>query len=142
MSFNKLRGRRPCSTARRSTKSAGFTMIEVLVALAIIAIALGASLRAVGSLAGNATRLHERMLAGWSADNVLATMTLDHQWPEIGTTVEPCPQGNLDLRCSITVRSTPNPLFRQIDVVVRRGENDESLANITTVVPNESRRSL
>jgi general secretion pathway protein I len=117
-------------------------MIEVLVALAIIAIALGASLRAVGSLASNSTRLHERMLAGWSADNALTIVQLQHQWPEIGTSVIECPQGDLDLRCSVTVRSTPNPLFRQIEVVVRRANNEEILASITTVVPNETRRSL
>lgn len=127
---------------RRPPRAAGFTMIEVLVALAIIAIALGASLRAVGSLAGNATRLHERMLAGWSADNVLATMTLEHQWPELGTTVVACAQGDLDLNCSISVRSTPNPLFRQVEVSVRRSHSDEALADITTVIPNETRRSL
>jgi general secretion pathway protein I len=126
----------------RARRAAGFTMIEVLVALAIIAIALGASLRAVGSLASNSSRLHERMLAGWSADNALTTLTLAHQWPEIGTSVTACPQGDLDLRCTITVRSTPNPLFRQVEVTVRRANNDAVLANITTVMPNETRRSL
>ncbi len=126
----------------RLARMGGFTMIEVLVALAIIAIALGASLRAVGSLAGNSSRLHERMLASWSADNALATIVLSHQWPDLGTTVTACPQGDLDLRCTVTVRSTPNPLFRQVDVVVKRANNDEALANITTVLPNETRRSL
>ena len=133
--------------ARRTPKhtrkrSAGFTMIEVLVALAIIAIALGASLRAVGSLATNSSRLHERMLAGWSADNVLTVMTLQRQWPDIGTTVTACPQADLDLRCTVTVRATPNPLFRQIEVSVRRANASDTLANITTVIPNETRRSL
>ncbi|CAB3778863.1 type II secretion system minor pseudopilin GspI [Pararobbsia alpina] len=127
---------------RRVRRSAGFTMIEVLVALAIIAIALGASLRAVGSLATNSTRLHERMLAGWSADNVLATMRLERRWPEIGSTVTACSQADLDLRCTVTVRATPNPLFRQVEVVVRLVNGNDSLASISTVVPNESRRSL
>lgn len=127
---------------RRARRSAGFTMIEVLIALAIIAIALGASLRAVGSLATNSTRLHERMLAGWSADNVLTTMRLERVWPEIGSTVTACAQADLDLRCTMTVRGTPNPLFRQVEVAVRRANGNETLARVTTVIPNESRRSL
>lgn len=144
MPFNKHRALLSRRSLRRSAgrRSAGFTMIEVLVALAIIAIALGASLRAVGSLASNSSRLHERMLAGWSADNALTTISLQHQWPEIGTSVVECPQGDLALVCAITVRSTPNPLFRQIEVVVRRANNEEVLASITTVIPNETRRSL
>ncbi|MEJ0003222.1 MAG: type II secretion system minor pseudopilin GspI [Pararobbsia sp.] len=127
---------------RRARRSAGFTMIEVLIALAIIAIALGASLRAVGSLAANSTQLHERMLAGWSADNALATIKLQHHWPELGTTVAPCPQADLSLECTMTVRATPNPLFRQVEVAVRRVGGHDTLARITTVIPNETRRSL
>jgi general secretion pathway protein I len=127
---------------RPARRSAGFTMIEVLVALAIIAIALGASLRAVGSLATNSTRLHERMLAGWSADNVLTTMRLERQWPEIGSSTTGCPQADLNLRCIVTVRATPNPLFRQVEVAVRRVNGNDTLARISTVIPNESRRSL
>ena len=53
-------------------------MIEVLIALAIIAIALAASLRAVGALATGEADLHRRLLAGWSADNELAQMRLSH----------------------------------------------------------------
>jgi general secretion pathway protein I len=126
----------------RARRSAGFTMIEVLIALAIIAIALGASLRAVGSLAANTTRLHERMLAGWSADNVLTTMRLERRWPDIGTNVVSCPQADLNLRCIVTVRATPNPIFRQVEVAVRRVNGNDTLARISTVIPNESRRSL
>ncbi len=126
----------------RARRSAGFTMIEVLIALAIIAIALGASLRAVGSLAANTTRLHERMLAGWSADNVLTTMRLERRWPDIGTSAVSCPQADLNLSCIVTVRATPNPIFRQVEVAVHRVNGNDTLARISTVIPNESRRSL
>src|ERR1700684_1363530 len=78
----------------------GFTMIEVLVALAIIAVALSASLRAVGSLASGEADLHRRLLAGWSADNTLAQLRLTHAWPNVGETSFECSQGNLQLICT------------------------------------------
>ena len=92
------------------TRSRGFTMIEVLVALAIIAVALAASLRAVGALANGEADLHRRLLAGWSADNELAQLRLTHTWPDIGTRTFDCSQGNLKLTCTDRVSTTPNPI--------------------------------
>ena len=81
--------------------------------LAIIAIALAASLRAVGALAASEADLHDRLLAGWSADNALAQLRLAHTWPDIGEHSFDCSQGNLHLTCTQHVTSTPNPDFRR-----------------------------
>ena len=127
--------------ARRDV-ARGFTMIEVLVALAIIAIALAASLRAVGALAASEAELHERLLAGWSANNALAQLHLAHTWPDIGTRNFDCSQGNLPLLCTQRVSATPNPTFRRIDVSVTTPGRDGNLAQLVTVVPNETNRPL
>ena len=59
-------------TVRKPNRgSAGFTLLEVLVALVIIGTALGASLRAVGSLTQNSADLRAAMMATWSAENQL-----------------------------------------------------------------------
>ena len=60
---------------------AGFTLLEVLVALVIIATALGASLRAVGSLTQNSSDLRGSMMATWSAENRLTQIRLAQEWP-------------------------------------------------------------
>ncbi|MCC8402095.1 type II secretion system minor pseudopilin GspI [Paraburkholderia sp. MMS20-SJTN17] len=120
----------------------GFTMIEVLVALAIIAVALAASLRAVGSLASGEADLHRRLLAGWSADNALAQLHLKHAWPDIGSTSFDCSQGNLQLLCTENVTATPNPVFRRIEVMVTMPGQTGNLAQMVTVVANETNRSL
>jgi general secretion pathway protein I len=120
----------------------GFTMIEVLVALAIIAVALAASLRAVGSLASGEADLHRRLLAGWSADNTLAQLRLTHAWPNVGETSFDCSQGNLQLICTEHVTATPNPVFRRVEVMVTMPGGSGNLAQMVTVVANENNRSL
>ncbi|SDQ18002.1 general secretion pathway protein I [Paraburkholderia fungorum] len=137
---------RRCSSLNRTGYSGrtqrGFTMIEVLVALAIIAVALSASLRAVGSLASGEADLHKRLLAGWSADNTLAQLHLTHAWPSVGSTSFECSQGNLQLMCTENVTSTPNPVFRRVEVMVTMPGRSGNLAQMVTVVANENNRSL
>ncbi|SEB01410.1 type II secretion system minor pseudopilin GspI [Paraburkholderia sartisoli] len=123
-------------------RSRGFTMIEVLVALAIIAVALAASLRAVGSLATGEADLHKRLLAGWSADNTLAQLRLARAWPEVGAHSFDCSQGNLQLICTENVSATPNPVFRRVDVTVTTPGGSGNLAQLVTVIANETNRPL
>ncbi|PXW29673.1 type II secretion system minor pseudopilin GspI [Paraburkholderia caballeronis] len=127
---------------RRALRARGFTMIEVLVALAIVAIALAASLRAVGSLATSEADLHRRLLAGWSADNALAQLRLAHAWPDVGEREFDCSQGNLPLVCVERVSATPNPVFRRVEVSVSTPGQSGSLAQLVTVIGNETNRSL
>jgi general secretion pathway protein I len=120
----------------------GFTMIEVLVALAIIAVALAASMRAVGNLATSEADLHQRLLAGWSADNVLAQLRLTHAWPALGVTQFDCSEGNLALVCTESVSSTPNPLFRRVEISVTAPGHKGNLAQLMTMFDDEINRSL
>jgi len=127
----------------RSTFHArGFTMIEVLVALAIIAVALAASLRAVGMLANDEGELHRRLLAGWSADNALTEVHLIREWPDIGVQSFDCSQGNLPLTCTERVSATPNPIFRRVEISVTTPGRSGNLAQLVTVVANETNRGL
>lgn len=130
---------KPKSTLRQNR---GFTMIEVLVALAIIAVALAASLRAVGALATGEADLHNRLLAGWSADNELAQLRLMHTWPDIGSRAFDCSQGNLKLICTDNVSSTPNPIFRRVEVIVTSPGKPGNLAQMVAVMANETNRAL
>jgi general secretion pathway protein I len=124
------------------SRTRGFTMIEVLVALAIIAVALAASLRAVGMLANDEADLHRRLLAGWSADDALTDLHLSHTWPEVGTQTFDCSQGNLPLTCTQRVTATPNPVFRRVEVSVTTPGHSGNLAQLVTVVANETNRAL
>jgi len=100
-------------------------LLEVLVALVIVGTALGASLRAVGSLTQNSNDLRASMMANWSAENRLAQIRLAHEWPELGQRRFDCPQGELRFECEENVFATPNPLFRRVEVSVFDAKNTE-----------------
>lgn len=126
--------RNHCPSERRS---AGFTLLEVLVALVIVGTALGASLRAVGSLTQNSSDLRASMMATWSAENRLAQIRLAHEWPELGQHTFACPQGELQLVCEENVYATPNPFFRRVEVSVFDSQNTERrIIKLAQVVPN------
>ena len=110
---------------RNPDKTGGFTLLEVLVALIIVVTALGASLRAVGSLTQNSDGLRSAMMATWSAENRLVQVRLAKTFPAVGKQSFPCPQGDLHLMCEEEVIASPNPRLRRVEVSVFDEANPE-----------------
>lgn len=116
----------------------GFTLIEVLVALAIVAVALLACIRAVGVMGQAGVELENRLLAQLSARNQLALLRATQTFPPLGLTAFDCPQGTLVLRCEQEARSTPNEFFRRVEVrVYLDGQPAHALARLIGVLPRE-----
>ena len=105
--------------------ASGFTLLEVLVALVIVGTALGAGLRAVGSLTSNSAGLRASMMATWSAENRLVQIRLGREFPQVGKRNFPCAQGDLQLICEEEVITSPNPQLRRIEVSVFDAERPE-----------------
>jgi general secretion pathway protein I len=99
-------------------KSRGFTLIEVLVALGIVAIALVAGLQATAALTTNAMRQSSVLLAQICAENELVRVRLARQMPGAGERRTACRQGNTDFEVALTVAPTPNPNFLRVDAQV------------------------
>ena len=99
-------------------RECGFTLIEVLVALAIVAITLGAGMKAAGSLTANTARLGDVTAAQWCADNQLTALKLAHRYPDIGDADFACEQLGRVYPGKLIVRPTPNPNFRRVDARV------------------------
>jgi general secretion pathway protein I len=72
--------------------ASGFSLVEVLVAVAVVAIALGAGLRAAGVLIDNSQRLSDVIAAQWCAENHLANLKLTKQFPDVGEADFACEQ--------------------------------------------------
>lgn len=100
------------------TRDAGFTLIEVLIALVVVSLVLAASMRAGGTMITTQDALRHAVLGGWSAENTLADVRLQRTFPALGTSEVPCPEIDVAMICVIEVRSTPNPAMRRIDVRV------------------------
>jgi general secretion pathway protein I len=131
-------GGRGCSSVMSFDAVQGFTLIEVLIALAIVAIAMGAVLRAIGSLAADTDSARAHLLALWSADNALSELRITSPWPEPGQTTFACPQGAYRFVCHQVVMALPSPLVRQVTVsVYPSAANRVVLAEVVTVVQDE-----
>lgn len=109
----------------------GFTLIEVLVALAIISIALLASLRVAGAGTNSVGELRARLLAGWVAENILAEQRARAVWLPLGSQRGVVRQGGIEFGWREDVVATPNTQFRRVDVrVFPAGEETRIIAHL------------
>lgn len=125
---------------RRHAPARGFTLIEVLIALAIVAIALGAILRAMGQMASDTEDERARMLALWSADNALSELRVSQVWPPVGYAAFACPQGRYRFVCHQTTTALSDPRLREVSVsVYPSSAGGAVLAEVVSVIQNEAR---
>ncbi len=116
-------------------KRSGFTLIEILVALAILAVALAATSRAASLATDGALETRQRLLANWAAQNRVAELRARRIFPAVSTTRYAAEQGGLALVVDEAVAETPNPVIRRVDLVVSaRRDPGRALARITAYV--------
>lgn len=95
-----------------------FTLLEVLIALAMLAIVLSAAFRGINLVAGQTAELGERHAAQWVAQNRLAELRMMGRFPDAGSTSGTVEQGGFQFRWQEDVRTTDNPLFRRVDIKI------------------------
>jgi general secretion pathway protein I len=110
----------------------GFTLIEIMVALAIVSITLLAGSQAVSALTRGAQRQSDVLLANICAENELVKMRLSLQLPGTGNSTTTCEQAGKQFNINQEVRNTPNPSFRRVDVLVL--DQTTPILSISTIV--------
>jgi general secretion pathway protein I len=118
---------------RGAVHGRGFTLLEVLVALAVTALTLAAGLRAAGVLTDNAGRLADVVAAQWCADNQLTELRLQRAFPGVGDSDFECEQLGRSYKGKLVTRPTPNPSFRRVDARVAT-EDGQPLIMLSTVL--------
>ena len=96
----------------------GFTLIEVLVALAIIAIALGALLSTSGSQANSTAYLKQKTIAHWVAMNELTRLNVENRFPDLGTAKGSVEMAGAEWFWQRETLKTEDPSARQVSYTV------------------------
>ncbi|MGZ5086375.1 MAG: type II secretion system minor pseudopilin GspI [Usitatibacter sp.] len=99
-------------------KQRAFTLVEILVAIAILAVALAATTRAANVATDGALETRHRLLATWSAENRIAEIRARRLFPAAGEASYDVTQAGLALVLHEVVSETPNPVIHKVDIAV------------------------
>lgn len=114
----------------------GFTLVEVLVAVAVLAIALSAVIGAMAQQANNAGYLRQKTLALWVAHNRLTEFQLEAERPGTGRTNGKSEMSGAEWVWRAQIARTEDPYLNRIDIeVFGPGEEDSALASLTGFLP-------
>jgi general secretion pathway protein I len=117
------------SRQRRRTSS-GFTLLEVLVALAVLAIALGAIIKVAIDSTATVSYLRDRTLAGWVASNKITELLLSSDWPAPGESQGSARMGDRDWSWRLQIGTTDDADLRRLDVSVSSPGSEQVLVEL------------
>ena len=110
---------------------AGFTLIEMLVALAIFSLAALALLRLSGATATNSARLADRAIAQTVARNLAVEVLTDPAPPPFGTVAGEAVNGGRRWRWTRTTARSPEARIQQIEIQVSNDSGGPGRASLT-----------
>ncbi|MGB5717605.1 MAG: type II secretion system minor pseudopilin GspI [Gammaproteobacteria bacterium] len=109
----------------KGSRVSGFTLLEVLVALAVLALSMGAAIKAVSDYTNNQAYLRDRTIAIWVARNVLVRFQVENEWPDVGERKGTEEMGNREWRWLGVISQTDEAELRRLDVKVFALESED-----------------
>ena len=118
--------------SRLASQYHGFTLLEVLVATTVIAVALAAIIKTTGSGTANAAYLRDKTFAHWVAMNQMTELQLEQTYPSLGKKSGEEEMANRTWYWSREVKTTPDEDIRRVEISVRL-ESDKDADPVTLV---------
>ena len=125
----------------RRSSAKGFTLIEMIAAVAVLATAMAAILSGMARYADNAGHLRDRTFAIWIAHNRMTEIELDPTWPDVGKSDGEMEMAGFEWQWEVEVQKTPDDNLRRVDIWVlpRRGERSDA-PTLTAFLANSGRQ--
>ena len=119
------------------TNSKGFTLIEVVVAVAVIAIGLMGTIKTVGTVTRNTANLNERVIATWVAQNAMASYELNLEDDAEKETTGSEEVAGIEWYWTKTLVNTQDPGIQRVEIDVRRDDEPDSqvYASLVSLFP-------
>lgn len=138
-----LRAATTNSTTYPARGARGFTLIEVLVALAIAALSLSAVAAAVSQMVGAATTMKDRTFAAWIAQNKITELRLANVIPEVSETTGTIEYGGREWGWRAVVSDTGVENLFRVDVSVSEADSEDVIRTVSgfigePVIPGQS----
>ncbi|MEQ1440560.1 type II secretion system minor pseudopilin GspI [Fontimonas sp. SYSU GA230001] len=122
------------------TGARGFTLIEMVVAVAVLAIAMAAILSGMARYADNAAYLRERTIALWVAHNRLAEIELEPGWPDVGKSDGDMKLAGQKWKWEAEVKKTTDDHLRRIDIRVLSPNREGAAAALSAFIADTGRK--
>lgn len=115
----------------------GFTLIEVVVAVAVIAIGLMGTIKTVGTVTKNTAYLNERVIATWVAQNAMASYELNLENDAEKETSGSEEVAGIEWYWTKTLVNTQDPGIQRVEIDVRRDDKPDSqvYASLVSLFP-------
>ena len=117
-------------------KLSAFTLLEVMVALLIVAITMGAIVDSGGSSARNTAHLTQKTIASWIAQNEVSLYRAKRTWNNVSEVKGEVDMADASWQWKMKISNTDDPSLRRIDVDVYLGDDDDIKASATGFIAN------